>query len=199
MVPTDYRLDHVVARLIERLEAQRPTFADRPDEGRAAFERTARAHVEAAVAEMRATGWADAPDAHAAFLEREVMDTFLPRYHAVAMRMNEVEAGGYGFGRLAEPLGRLGLFAGVLLFGWVVLLKLITLPVIWPLVVLTAAVPFAPDIARVLYRRRHLAELTEIVDDMTRIQEQHDAYLPPEVLASAEEPPRPRPRQGITE
>ena len=193
MVPTDYRLDYVVARLIERLEGQRPTFADAPDKAMEAFERSVRAQLEAAIGEMRGTGWTDEPDKHAAFLEREVMETFLPRYHAIAQKMTEVEAGGYGMGPLSEPLGRLGLIGGALLFGWLVLLKLIALPIVWPLVLLTAAVPFSPDIASLLYRRRHRALLEAIVHDMTRIQDQESTYLSAQLLEAADEPPLRRP------
>ena len=63
------------------------------------------------------------------------------------------------------------------------------------LLLVTAAVPFSPDIASLLYRRRYRQQLEAIVDDMSRIQEQEDAYLSPETLKAAEEPLRPRPRQ----
>lgn len=195
MVPKDYRLDFVVARLIERLEGQRRTFAGNGDQAREAFARTAREQVDAAIGEMRGTGWADDEDRHGEFLLREVTETFLPRYHAIATSMSDVEAGGYGLGFLSEPLGRLGLVGGTLLFGWLVLLKLIALPIVWPLVLLTLAVPFSPDIASALYRRRYRQQLDAIVEDMTRIQDQQNAYLPEEALRAAEEPPRPRPQK----
>lgn len=199
MLPTDYRLDHVVARLVERLEGQRRTFLDRPpDASLAAFDRTARAHVAAAIAEMRTTGWTDEPEAHAVFLEREIVDTFLPRYHAAATAMNAVERRGFGLGALAEPLGRLGLVAGSLVFAWFVLLKLVALPIVWPLFLLTAAAPFAPDLAAALHRRRYRAELEGIVADMTRIQDNERAYLTSGAAAeaAARTPERPRATEG---
>ena len=199
MVPKDYRLDYVVARLIERLEGQRKTFAGKPAEAHDAFERSAVAQIDAAIGEMRGTGWADGEDKHEAFLKREVLETFLPRYHAAATSMSAVETSGYGLGPLADPLGRLGLIAGALLFGWLVLLKMIALPIVWPLILLTLAVPFAPDIASMLYRRRYRQQLDAIVDDMTRIQDQENAYLPEDALKAAEEPPKPRPRQKLSE
>ena len=199
MVPTDYRLDHVVARLIERLEGQRPTFAGKPDEALAAFRRSTEAHLDAAIGEMNATGWTDSPERHAAFLRREVLETFLPRYTDRAVKMTEVVSGGYGMGRLADPLGRLGLFAGTALFGWLILLKLIALPIVWPLLLLTLAFPFSPDIASLLHRRRYRADLTAMVEDMTRIQEQERAYLAPEALQDADEPARPSVRNRETE
>lgn len=197
MLPTDYRLDHVVARLIERLEGQRRTFLDRPDASLAAFERTSRSHVQAAIAEMRETGWTDEPEAHAAFLEREVIETFLPRYHATATAMNAAERGGFGLGALSEPLGRLGMVGGSLLFAWFVLLKLIALPIVWPLFVLTAAAPFAPDLSAAMHRRRYRAQLEAMVTDMTRIQDNERAYLPSGAAAEAElrRPARPQPQR----
>lgn len=199
MIPRDYRLDYVVARLIERLEGQRRTFSKNAAQAREAFERTAREQVDAAIGEMRGTGWTDDEDRHAEFLRREVLETFLPRYHAVATRMGDVEGRGYGLGPLSEPLGRLGLVGGALLFGWLVLLKLIALPIVWPLVLLTLAVPFSPDIASMLYRRRYRGELDAIVEDMTRIQDQQNAYLPEDALRAAEEPPKPRHRPKLSE
>lgn len=199
MVPTDYRLDHVVARLIERLEGQRPTFDGRPDEALAAFARSAEAHVEAAIGEMVGMGWTDDPDRHAAFLRREIMETFLPRYHTGAMAQCAIERGGYGMGALADPIGRIGLVLGAFLFFWLVVLKLIALPIVWPLVLFTLAIPFTPDIASTLYRWRYRRKLEAIVDDMTRIQDQERAYLPAETLRAAEDEVRPRPRQRETE
>lgn len=193
MVPTDYRLDYVVARLIERLEGQRPTFAGDPDAALDAFRRAAESHVDRAVGEMKGTGWTDEPERHAAFLREEVLETFLPRYHQLATKQNEAESAGFGMGQLAEPIGRVGLVAGGLLFFWFVLLKLITLPIVWPLVLLTLAGVVSPDIVSLLYRRRYANQLDAIVRDMTRIQDQEHAYLSPETLAHADEPPRPRP------
>ena len=197
MVPSDYRLDHVVARLIERLEGQRPTYLGRPDEAPLAFEKAARAHVSAALAEFREVGLSDDPDTQARLLEEHVFETFLPRYAELARRRNADERGGYGLGRLAEPIGRLGLVVGTALFAWLVLLKLIALPLIWPLVLVTLSVPFWPDLARVVYHRRYVAQLQEIVEDMGRIQEQHEAYLTPARLAGSKEPVgvRPQPRK----
>ena len=188
MVPSDYRLDHIVARLIERLEGQRPTYVAQPGQADAAFEKAARAHLDAAVGEFREVGLSDDPDTQVRFLEEQVLETFLPRYTALAKRMNEDQQGGFGMGRLAEPAGRLGLVVATVLFSWLVLLKLIYLPIVWPLVLVTFSVPFWPDVARMVYHRRHVAQLQEIVEDMGRIQEQQDAYLSPAVLAGSKEP-----------
>ena len=154
MVPSDYRLDHVAARLIERLEGKRPTFADRPDDALRVFSETAENQIEAALGEMQGVGWTEDLEGHRAFLEREVLQTFLPRYHALSSQMSLDEARGFGFGWLAEPIGRLGLVVAALLIGWLVLLKLIFLPIVWPLVLLDVSLPFWPDIASAMYRRR---------------------------------------------
>lgn len=185
MVPSDYRLDHVTARLIERLEGARPSFPDDPEQARQAFGRVAKEHVEAALAEYREVALEE-PGAQATLLRHEVLETFLPRYHRVAMEMTRAEESGFGFGPLAEPLGRLGLLAGAMVILWFVLLRLVHLPVVWPLVLLDLSLVFWPDIAAWLSRRRYLRKLHRIVEDMGRIQDQAIAYLPPSRLSLAD-------------
>ena len=181
MVPTDYRLDRVTARLIERLEGARPTYATSPDEGATNFHRIAKEHVERAIGEFEEVAMADHPEAQADFLRREVMETFLPRYHRLAVEMNGATEGGFGFGRLARPLGRLALVAITLILLFF-LLRLIYLPIMWPLALLALSLPFWPDIAAMFHRRRYQRDLYALVADMTRIQDQDDAYLPKERL-----------------
>ena len=53
---------------------------------------------------------------------------------------------GFGFGKLAEPFGRLALAGGAILLLWLVLLKLIYLPIVWPLLLLDLSLPFWPDV-----------------------------------------------------
>ena len=196
MVPTDYRLDQVTARLIERLEGARPTYATSPDGAATDFRRIAREHVERAIGEFEEVALTEHPEAQAEFLRREVMETFLPRYHRLAVEMNGATEGGFGFGRLARPLGRLGLFVIALIILWFVLLKLIYLPVVWPLILLDLSLPFWPDIAAMVHRRRYHNDLYSLVADMTRIQDQTDAYLPRERLTVADEaPPRAKNRE----
>jgi hypothetical protein len=195
MIPSDYRLDHVVARLIERLEGQRPTYVDRQDQAGEAFVRATESQLSAVIGEFDEIGLADDPEAQKKFLREQVMETFLPRYATLARRANADKASGYGLGRLADPIGRLGLVVGTLLFSWLVLLKLIFLPIVWPLLLVTVSVPFWPDIVAMVYRRRHVAQLEEIVADMTRIQEQQDAYLTPGVLQGAVDAPHSRPER----
>ena len=200
MVPSDYRLDHVVARLIERLEGQRPTYVDRPDDAGDAYAKATEAQLTAVLGEFEEIALSDDPEAQKAFLREQVIETFLPRYARLAAKMNADKSSGYGLGRLAEPIGRLGLVVGALLFSWIFLLKFIFLSIVWPVVLVIISVPFWPDIASLVYRRRHMAQLQEIVGDMARIQEQQDAYLTPGVLqGSHEEPVRPPQPERQTE
>lgn len=188
MLPSDYRLDFVAARLLERLEGMRPTFAGRPDEATLAFERAAKEQIEAALSEFReVVGEADA--AHqGGFLRREVRETLLPRYHRLATRMTADEEGSYGLGRLASPLGRIGLVAFSLLFLFP-LSRWIYLPVSWPVDFAFIALPFVPDLARALRRRQYERQLRALLGDMTRIQDQVLAYWITEIKPTAQEAP----------
>lgn len=189
MVPSDYRLDYVTARLIERLEGARPSYAGQPEAAMEAFTRVATQHVEAAIAEYQELALQD-PAPQAAILRQEVLQTFLPRYHRVAVAFNQAEEGGFGFGPLAQPAGRLALGAASL-FALVWLMRLSHLPLVWPLILLDLSLVFWPDIAAWLQRRHHLQNLHAIVHDMGRIQDQSLAYQAP-----AGSLPGPRDPQG---
>lgn len=203
MIPSEYRLETVVARLAERLDGARRSFDDEAAL-EAAFARITDEQLTAAIAEWRALGWNDDPEAHARFLRTEVTGTFLPRYQRAAMAMNRTEADGYGLGAAASPLGRVGLTAVALLVLWFALLRFAELPVVWPLILLDLALPFLPDVARTLAVRRYRGALEEAIDDMARIQEQALAYAPgrsegaagPSAAATADPPRPPRLRQG---
>lgn len=185
MVPTDYRLDSVVERLIQRLEGARPTHTD-PATARAAFEATAATHVEAAIAEWRAVAPED-PEAHAAFLRREVLQTALPRYHRLATRMTAAEQRGYGLGPLAGPLGTPALlFVAVAVFA-LILRRFLGFWEVWPLVVLDLSLPAWPLLAAWLHVRRYRAELGALVEDMERIQDAERTFLSGDALRAAQE------------
>jgi hypothetical protein len=185
MVPTDYRLDSVVERLIQRLEGARPTHTD-PDRAAAAFEEVARHHVEAALAEYRSVAPED-PVPHAAFLRREVLATALPRYTRLATAMTTTEQRGYGFGPLAGPVGLPILVVAAVVAFAVVLRPLLGWWEVWPLVLVDVTVPFWPLVAAWLYVRRYRAELQRLVDDMGRIQDAERTFLSDEELAAARE------------
>ena len=181
MVSTEYRLEQVVARLIERLDGTRRSYDD-PAEMARDFARIALDHVNSAIGEFREVGLDEHPDEHAAFLTREVIDTFLPRYLKIAVEMNVAEKTGFGMGKLAKPVGRMGLVAATLMSLWFLELRFIHLPVVWPVMLVTLSLPFWPDIAGFLSRRRYMAELQLVLQDMAKIQEQAAAYEKPERL-----------------
>lgn len=181
VIPTDYRLERVVVGLIDRLESARRSHADDPERARVEIDRIARAHVDAAIGEFREVGLSRSPEHHAAFLEAEILGTFLPRYRRLALQMNDKEEAGYGLGRLAAPGGRMATIAAGLLV-LVLLVRFITVPVTWPLMILAIGAMFLPDVMRMVTRRRHRKELTSLVADMATIQQQALAYLPVEEL-----------------
>lgn len=177
MVPSDYRLEHVTARLIERLEGARPTHGLDAEGALTAFTETAELHVEAALAEYREAALDEDPEPHAAFLRREVLKTALPRYHRLAVEMTRAERGGFGFGRLADPIGRLGLAAVAAAVLWLGLLRFAGIREVWPLIALDLSLPVWPSIAAFLYQRRYRRQLEAVVADMARIQDSERAYL----------------------
>jgi hypothetical protein len=185
MVPSDYRLDSVAARLIERLEGARPTHTD-PSTAEAAFREVAEHHVAAAIAEYRALG-AEDPEAHAAFLRREVLQTMLPRYARLAARMTAAEQRGYGFGPLAGPIGIPALAVVAFALFFFVLRRLLGWWEAWPLLLLDATLPFWPLGAAWLHVRRHRADLEALVADMERIQDAERTFLTADELRAAKE------------
>jgi len=197
MVPGDYRLDTVAARLIERLEAVRPTFGTDADAAYAAFREHTESHLNAAIAEFREMVPDEDPEEHAAFLRREINDIALPRFHRLATAYSEAQANNFGFGLLGEPAGRIGLFA-IALFALVVIMpRLIEFPIAWPLLLVDLVLPFSPTIAAAIGRRRYAARLQELVADMGRIQDSERTYASASMLRKSREisteQPRPRP------
>lgn len=174
MIPEDYRLEQVAAGLVERLDGARASFDD-AEQARAAFARMTEEHLAAVVAEWRALGWNEDPERHAAFLRREIVDTFLPRFTREAVRITASEASGHGLGGLATPVGRLGLvgvtLGAIFLFG-----RFVYLPWIWPLLLAALALPFLPDVLAWLSQRAYRSALERAVSDMARIQDQALAY-----------------------
>lgn len=180
MIPTDYRLEQVSARLIERLEGTRRSHSD-PAQALPAFERIAEEHVTAALDDAEAYVPPEELAHHGRFLREEVHSTFLPRYHRLATAMTADEERGHGLGTLVRPVGRLALVAlAVVVF--LALSRFMYTPVVWPLVVLDLSLPFWPDVIAGLRRRQYKRELMSLLEDMTRIQEQASVYGIPEEL-----------------
>ncbi|NCG22019.1 MAG: hypothetical protein GWP91_23640 [Rhodobacterales bacterium] len=172
-----------MARLFERLEGSCPTRTGQPDKMMAELERTTREQVE----EFVEVSVAEEPAAHAAFLRREHVETFVPRYPVLALLMGEKESGGYGFGAACEPVVRRCRFAISLFVLWFVFLKMIYLPIVWPLVLLVLSFATWPSIAAWLVQRRSRSQLLTVVTDLSRTQEQHSTYLPKSAFSNAEE------------
>lgn len=190
MIPRDYRLQNVCARLVERLEGTRRSYVDRPEEASAEFLRLAKEHGQAAVAEWGALDLNDEVDVehHAIFLAHELEHTFLPRYERLAVAHTGAEEGGYGFGMLARPSGRVAMVLValflVLLFGR---LALFAFP-LWAVVIAALSLPLWPDVAAMLEDRRYEQDLGELLGDMARVQAQSSAYQRPDKLRLADEP-----------
>lgn len=191
MVPSDYRLDSVTARLIERLEGARPTHGVDPEAALAAFREAAEKHVEAAIAEYRESALVEDPGPHAEFLRREVLGTALPRYHRLAVEMTRRERGGFGFGPLSEPLGRLGLVVVSVLVLWLGLLRFAGIWEVWPVMALALSLPLWPSITAGLYQRRYRLQLEAIVADMARIQDSERSFMSRPELDAARQAARP--------
>lgn len=176
MVPTTFHLQHVVASLIERLDGMRRSFPDRESAlrgmQRAAEEHLAAVEHEIATAPFLAAGG----EAHAVFLRREVLETFLPRFVDAAASITAAERAGYGVGRLADPIGRIGLALVSLMVLWGAEIRLSAIPVMWPIILVTFALPFLPDILGRMERGRYEGALQAMLVDMERIQA--NAHLP---------------------
>lgn len=180
MVPNEYRLEHVSLRLIDRLEGARRSFG--ADRAPAEFRRIADEMLSAATTEYRSVALED-PVSQVEFLRRELIETFLPRYTTAAVDMTAREARGYGMGILADPVGRvfLALIAAAVAFAE---FRVGGARLGITGVALFGVLPFVPDLVAYVTRRRHEANLQAIVNDMTRIQNQRDAYAAPTDLAT---------------
>lgn len=199
MIPSEYRLEHVCARLVERLEGTRRAYTERPEQAGEAFERVADEHVAAAMSELAALAYAPADEvaAHAEFVGREVRGVFLPRYVRAATAQNARESKGFGFGALAEPLGRVALAVGAVIAFLVLARAAMRWWPAWALAILVLSSPVWPDLTARAWSRRFERELGSILEDLARIQEQARAYARPEQLrtdVSDEAPSRARPQ-----
>ncbi|MBW1877263.1 MAG: hypothetical protein JRJ84_02780 [Deltaproteobacteria bacterium] len=182
MVPTDYRLEQVCTRLIERLEGARRTYVGFPERAVIAFNRIAAEQVEAAIREYREVALADHPEDQATLLRREVLATFLPRYTRLAVQMTAREEAGFGMGVFAEPMGR-AVLAAIAVFFLFFCWRLVRVPLLWPMLLAILVLPFASDLVRWMYQGWYGRRLEAVLGDMARIQEQAGTYLTPSELA----------------
>jgi hypothetical protein len=208
MIPSEYKLPFVVARLIERLEGTRRSFGgDEDDKAAEAFARISEEHLEAAMGEFREVALANGPDAHVDFVQTELRTTFLPRYTRLALKANVAEASGHGLGVMGGVFGRVCFGLLVVLMLWIgarlPVLKWIPVPYLSAyLLPFLLAIPFLPDILGWLHRRKHRAALTAIVADMDLIQERSEDYEPVSRLSIEDideaEPLRNRPQKELS-
>lgn len=176
MIPSEYRLDAVVARLIERLEGTRPTYGADADQAHRTFAEIAARHVEAAITEYRDNAVGGDAEAHATFLRREVLETMLPRYTRLAVDMTRAEGRGFGFGPLAGPIGVPVLLAAAAL-GFGVLLRFVAWWETWPLLALDLTLPLWPALVGWLQRRAYRRQLEALVADAERIQDHERGFM----------------------
>ena len=186
MIPSDYRLETVCARLVERLEGSRRSYQGRWADAVPVFHELAEEHVAAAMGEFEGLGLGINTSEHGEFLSQEVKQTFLPRYLGLAEGLTQREADGFGFGMFEPIFGRFALLLfGIL--GFIFMERLaFRFPYAWGLAFLSLALPAFPDLSRWSTRRRYRRQLGEILQDMHRVQEQSQIYSRLEPLDSTD-------------
>ncbi|MFZ5480098.1 MAG: hypothetical protein ACOZNI_25255 [Myxococcota bacterium] len=192
MTPTAWRLDTLAVQLIDRLEPARRTHVD---EARAAD--AIRAVVsEAALAVARECRETSGDEAQARRIEKEALETFLPRYTRLALAQNAKERGG---GLLADNvLARV--FATALAFLLAVIVSRIVHHWVDLLFFAAAALtPLAPELRTWGSRRAYRRQLQELADDMGRIEDAAAALPLAEPTKAPEPEPPPKARRRDTE
>lgn len=161
MTPT-YRLDTLAVNLIARLEPSRRAHIDDPARARQTFERIVREAGEALAAECLDTlGDAD----QAQRIQREAVDTFLPRYCALAVNQNRLESKGFGEGIIQRII-----LTALAFFAALVASRILHSRIDLVFFALAALTPFAPELRLWWSRRAYRAKLQELSDDMGKIQ-----------------------------
>jgi hypothetical protein len=185
MTPATWRLDTLAVQLIARLEPARRTHVD-DEKASASFRAVVEEASRALARECRETL---GDEAQARRIEREAVETFLPRYTRLALAQNRLER---GRGLLADNvLARV--FATALAF----LLAVIVSRVIhhWVDLLFFAAAaltPLAPELRTWWARRSYRAQLQELADDLGRIEDAEQALPPPERDPEPQGRPRPQ-------
>jgi hypothetical protein len=174
VAPSTYRLDTLAATLVARLEAVRRAHVDAPASATTAITGVTTEAVSAVSAECRETL---GDEAQARLIQREVLETFLPRYLRLALAQNRDEARlGLG-GIVGQVAGRVvGVAIGALLawiFGRILPGRLELIYLLIP-----PAMLFWPEILLAVWRRRFSAQLQELADDLGRLQEANERISP---------------------
>ncbi|TVQ93238.1 MAG: hypothetical protein EA397_05540 [Deltaproteobacteria bacterium] len=178
MIPHEYRLDRVADRVAARLETQRRTYPDDPEGAERAFAETTEAILDDVITEFRADGFTDRPERHEAFLRRELLHTFLPRYTRMAVQQTALEARGYGMGTLHGPVGRVVLFFFILVLGALLMRAPMVIYVKFAMLAPLLFSIFLPDLIAWATRVRYAGALREAVSDMAELQDRALDYAP---------------------
>ena len=157
----------IVSRLLARLEGIRRVYVDNPERASAEFRRIASEHFRG---ERRQLDGQD--EAFVSRFETELQESLVPRYARSAAEMNQREESRFGFGAAASTAGRVVTTMVALLIVWVFKLRLVMVPTLWPVLLITASFPFWPDIAAAVYRAHYRRTLDEVVEDLVRVLSQ---------------------------
>lgn len=174
MVPSDFRLDTVSVRLVERLEGARRSYLDRPEQAPQAFGRIAEEFVAGAAAE--AAEYADGAE-FPTVLRREILETFLPRYTRLALEHNALERGRFGAWRGGDPLARV-VGGGAAAVAAILASRFLPAPLAAIAWAFALSVALLPELRAIWFRRRYQRDLQALVDDMGRIQDNLEHYQP---------------------
>jgi hypothetical protein len=173
MAPPSYRLDTLAANLVARLEASRRSWVGDATAAREGIERIVREAAHALARECRETM---GDEAQAMRLEREAIQTFLPRYSRLAVEQNAAERLGYGI--LPSGVG----VRAMAVTGSFILATVVERVFHHPELAVLYGLPlFAlvfPEIRTAWMRRGYQAQLQELVDDMGKVQDAVEALEP---------------------
>lgn len=174
MAPSSYRLDHLAVLLIERLEATRRAHLTDPVAAEQALRRVTVDLIAGQAMECRQVL---GDDAQAHRIEKEGVETFLPRYIRLALAQNREEARGYGLIFPDHLLGRAAATLVMLLVA-TLLVRLFPNPLDLAFFLLPFVTPFLPELRAWSAKRRYEAELQAVADDLGRLQDADERLAP---------------------
>jgi hypothetical protein len=179
MTPDTYRIDTVAKNLLLRLEGTRKSYVGKPDELNESGLSVVNENVSA-IANEHSSLLGDSPQL--AHIEKELKQTFFPRWHSLAVAKNETEE------KTPSPPSLLMRLL-MLVVGVYVSLRIgMYLPGPMKAVPVIAALmtPFSVDMKILLHNRRYKKKLIELLEDLSDIQDSIDAG-PPVVIPVDEE------------